>query len=86
MGKYDPLEGHLRRQTCDDLDMSFIEIERMVGAMLPAAASRPEWWANESGPRRTHVQCGAWLAAGFHAFPHASRDRVVFKRQKECSA
>jgi hypothetical protein len=82
MGKYDPLEGHLRRQTADEVDMSFIDIERIVGAMLPAAASRPGWWANQSGPPRTHVQCSAWLNCGFHAHPYEGRDRVVFRRQR----
>jgi len=80
MGKYDPLEGHLRRQTTDVVDVSFVEIERMLGAMLPAAAFTPNWWANEAGPRRTHVQCDAWLSAGFHAHPHASKERVTFRR------
>ena len=80
MGKYDPLEGHLRRQTGDEAEMSFSEIERLLGAMLPAAARRPQWWCNEVGPHRTHVQCGAWLAAGFEAWLVPGKDRVRFKR------
>ena len=47
MGKYDPLEGHLRRQTLDEIQLSFAEIERLIGSMLPARAARPQWLANE---------------------------------------
>jgi hypothetical protein len=80
MGKYDPLEGHLRRQTLAELQMSFTEIERLIGAMLPASAARPQWWANEKGPRRTHIQCEAWLKAGFNAFLMSGKERVRFVR------
>lgn len=80
MGKYDPLEGHLRRQTAPELEMTFAEIERLVGAMLPASSARPQWWTNERGPRRTHVQCEAWLRAGYEAFLIAGKDRVRFRR------
>ena len=80
MGKYDPLEGYLRRQTLAEFQMSITEIERLIGAMLPASAARPQWWANEQGPRRTHVQCEAWLNAGFNAFLMNGKERVRFVR------
>ena len=80
MGKYDPLEGHLRRQTLAEFQLSFTEIELLIGAMLPASSSKPQWWANELGPRRTHVQCEAWMRAGFNAFLLAGQDRVRFVR------
>lgn len=80
MGKYDPLEGHLRRQTCDALELTFAEIERLVGSFLPARASRPEWWANEHGPHRTHVQCEAWLRASYEASLLVEKERVRFVR------
>ena len=31
MSKYDPLSGHLRRQRQDELELSFPEIERILG-------------------------------------------------------
>lgn len=80
MGKYDPLERHLRRQTCAALELTFAEIERLVGSFLPGSASRPQWWANESGPHRTHVQCEVWLRAGFSASLLVGKERVRFVR------
>ena len=38
MGKYDPLRDHLRRQKADEFDLTFQEIERKLGAMLPNSA------------------------------------------------
>ena len=80
MGKYDPLRDHLRRQRPAELELSFAEIERLIGAMLPNSAARPQWWANVSDPGTTHVQRHAWGAAGYDAFLIAGRDRVKFRR------
>ncbi len=59
--------------------MSFGDIERVLGALLPNSAARPEWWANETDPRTTHVQCRAWLDAGYKAFLLRGADRVRFE-------
>ncbi len=57
-GKYDPLEGHLRRQTANEIDMSFIEIERMVRAMR--AAPFYVWSDGRTRPvHRTDMQCSS---------------------------
>ena len=80
MGKYDPLGKHLRRQRVAELELSFPEIERLLGAMLPNSAARPQWWANVSDPHTTHVQRNAWREAGFDAFLILGRDRVRFRR------
>lgn len=82
MGKYDALSGHLRRQTADEFDMTFTEIERVIGAMLPKSAARPQWWANVTDPDTTHVQRLAWGDAGFDAFLIAGDERVRFKRRR----
>jgi hypothetical protein len=80
MSKYDPLHAHLRRQTTAVYEMSFRDIERILAALLPKSAERPEWWGNETSPDTTHVQCKAWLAAGYHAYLHKGQDRVRFQR------
>lgn len=80
MGKYDPLRDHLKRQKADEFDLTFVEIERVLGAMLPKSANRPQWWANVSDPETAHVQREAWRAAGFDAFLIAGKDRVRFHR------
>ncbi|MDP1875112.1 hypothetical protein [Phenylobacterium sp.] len=80
MGKYDPLREHLKRQQADEFVLSFAEIERKLGAMLPNSASRPQWWANITEADTSHVQREAWRAAGFDAFLIAGEDRVRFRR------
>lgn len=80
MGKYDPLAKHLRRQKTAEYEMSFADVERVIGALLPKSATRPQWWANVADPDTTHVQREAWRAAGFEAFLLTGRDRVKFRR------
>lgn len=80
MGKYDPLRDYLKRQTAAEFEMTFVEIERRLGAMLPKSAERPQWWANVADPATTHVQREAWRAAGYDAFLIAGKDRVRFRR------
>lgn len=67
MGKYDPLARHLRRKNGSDVLMSFADIERVIGAMLPKSASLPAWWGNERSADTRHVQCRSWTDAGFEA-------------------
>lgn len=80
MGKYDPLHRHLRRQRAAELELSFAEIERILGALLPKSANRPQWWANVTDLDTAHVQRHAWGRAGYDAFLIAGRDRVRFRR------
>lgn len=80
MGKYDPLRDYLRRQRSERFEMTFVEIERKIGYMLPKSASRPQWWANVSDPRTTHVQRKAWGDAGYDAFLIAGADKVRFEK------
>ena len=80
MGKYDPLGKHLRRQRAAEYEMTFADIERVIGALLPKSAARPQWWANVTDPQTSHVQREAWRSAGYDAFLVAGRDRVRFRR------
>lgn len=80
MSKYDPLYGHLRRQRQAELELTFAEIERILGAMLPNSADRPQWWANVTDPDTAPVQRKAWGEAGYDAFLLVGKDRVRFKR------
>lgn len=65
--KYEPLELHLRAISPDtrELTLSFSEIERILGASLPASAKfhRP-WWSNQKDSK-ARPQAHAWLSAGF---------------------
>ena len=78
MAKYDALETYLSRRGGDEFELGFAEVERIIGAVLPASASRPQWWANETSPAG-HVQCRAWRNAGYDAFL-LPRSRVLFRR------
>ena len=61
--------------------MSFRDIERIIGGLLPRSAQRPQWWANERSSDSRHVQCAAWLNAGFNAFLLKAEERVRFERR-----
>ncbi|HEY9552872.1 DUF7662 domain-containing protein [Allosphingosinicella sp.] len=81
MAKYDPLHRYLRRKDAGEIEMTFTHIERVLGAMLPNSAARPQWWANEISLGSRHVQCRAWRDAGYDAFLIEGEDRVRFKRR-----
>ena len=80
VAKYDPLETYLKRRAGTELELSFVDIERIIGAMLPNRASRSQWWANETNPASRHVQCHAWRNAGYDAVL-LPRERVLFTRR-----
>src|SRR5579875_1352586 len=51
-----------------EIELAFEEVERIIGTSLPDSAARPQWWANETNPDSSHVQCRAWRTAGYDAF------------------
>lgn len=64
VSKYDPLAEHLRRST-GRIELSFADIEAILGAQLPGSARRhAAWWSNSGG---THVQALAWLSVGYRS-------------------
>jgi hypothetical protein len=80
MAKYDPLRRYLARQKTAQVDLTFTEIERMIGALLPKRATQPPWWAEASPEQPRSVQVAAWEQAGFQAELHAG-ERVRFTRR-----
>lgn len=80
MAKYDPLLRYLRRQSGSEVVLTFSEIENLLVALLPKSARRREWWANEASEMTRHVQCRAWMEAGYQAFPLIELDRVTFRK------
>ena len=81
MAKYDPLEAYLHRRGSAEVERAFEEVERIIGTRLPDSASRPQWWANETNPDSSHVQCRAWRSAGNDAFKLPGR-RVLFTQRE----
>jgi hypothetical protein len=78
MAKYEPLRRYLARQRAARVEMSFSEIENMIGALLPKAASRPVWW-DDGAEASLAVQTRAWREPGYSARLQAN-ERVVFER------
>ena len=65
MALYDPLYKWLRPNSANNISVTFDQIEAILEFKLPdTARARPQWWANEVGDTR-HVQCRAWMDAGF---------------------
>jgi hypothetical protein len=65
MALYDPLYKWLRSKSASNISATFGQIEAILGSKLPdTARERVQWWANEVGNTR-HVQCRAWMDAGF---------------------
>jgi hypothetical protein len=81
MGKYDPLQDHLRRRLTDRYEMIFPDVERVIANLLPKSAQRSEWWASEANPQTRHVQCRAWLDAGYNAVLVKGSEKVRFERR-----
>jgi hypothetical protein len=63
MSKYEPLFRHLCTAPDDALEMTFEQIERLVGPLPRAASLRREWWSNDRTDR-SGGQARAWLDAG----------------------
>lgn len=80
LGKYDALEAHLRRQKAASYEMTFRDIERILGALLPKRAYRADWWVNDPDPAARRVQCKAWLRSRYHAALLRAEERVRFTR------
>jgi hypothetical protein len=63
-GKYDPLRVLLLAASDRGqgvVELTFDEIERLVGGLPESARTLRSWWANSS-----HVQALGWRSAGFH--------------------
>lgn len=60
--KYEALAEYLRRQPGAPIEMTFGEIERIVGELPMAARTYRAWWSNNTS--FTHARNG-WLAAGW---------------------
>ena len=78
MSKYAPLQAHLARSK-EAVELSFHEIEQLLGFDLPRSARRHSaWWSNSGG---AHVQSFAWLKAGYRTQNiDLVRERVRFVR------
>jgi hypothetical protein len=63
VAKYAALKRVLSARDGHTVEMSFDEIDEIVGKLPRSARVHQAWWANERGG--SHVQAHAWLDAGW---------------------
>lgn len=82
---YEPLRRWLASCDRSRVNLSFSEIEQILGRKLPPSAYQYDvWWNNEDDPSSTHTQSKyGWMAAGYSV---SSLDRafpcVTFSRSE----
>lgn len=78
MTKYAALGAYLSRQQAGRVQLSFADIERIVGGKLPASQRYPAWWSNNP---MNNTMTRVWLDAGFQTeqVDIAAR-KLVFRR------
>jgi len=79
MGKYEPLTEHLRRLDRDRIEMTFAQIQDVIGTKLPSSAKLYRaWWSNNPS---NSVMTTAWRDAGFRSEQvDMNAGTVVFSR------
>lgn len=80
MAKYDPLNTYLKRQRAARLELTFREIENLIGYLLPKRAGKSAWWTGEAAEPTRAVQLCAWRDAGYGASLSVGSDKVTFSR------
>lgn len=82
MSVYDPLRYKLMASTSPSIEMTFAEIEALIGRSLPPSAYEYDaWWANEDPGTTTHSHSRAWTTAGYNAEPYRLQRSVTFRRK-----
>ncbi|PUA29897.1 MAG: hypothetical protein B0W54_04965 [Cellvibrio sp. 79] len=63
--KYLPLDGWFRTQPASkrQLTVTFEQVEKILGAPLPASSVKPSWWTNVYPKIQSHRTC--WLNHGW---------------------
>ena len=77
MNKYFPLEQYFQKNGKSSAFLTFAEIEKILEASLPPAASTfREWWANH----RNNSQAKGWMNAGWRVTGVRLGENVSFER------
>jgi hypothetical protein len=76
VSRYDPLTQSLTDSADDKVELTFEDIDLLVGQLPPSARKHAAWWTN--GP--SAHQSRYWLAAGRRAKPDFMRGVVRFDR------
>lgn len=79
MSKYNALRRHLESEAGTSVEMSFDEVDTIVGGLPASARHHSAWWSNEREGR--HVQAHAWMDAGWRvAQVNLTAENVRFTR------
>jgi Domain of unknown function (DUF4268)/CBS domain len=81
--RYAPLAIWLQEQLPSDraVQLTFQQVEAIMGDVLPASAHERSWWANDS---KSHIQSQQWLEVGWRVSKINMREEtVVFTRIKD---
>ena len=80
---YNALEQYLRGKTDSEVTLTFAQIEKIVGTLLPASSvEHRAWWGNQEDTTR-HAHKRAWKNAGFkvtEVYQHRHSGWVKFSR------
>lgn len=78
-GKYRPLYDYLADHEFDRVQLSFEELEVVLGAAVPASARNwRQWWTNSE---ESHPHARSWLRAGYEVASLSLGDElVIFER------
>lgn len=80
MSKYSALRRQLECESGTSVEMTFDELDTMVGGLPISARRHSAWWSNESEGR--HVQAHAWMGAGWRvAHVNLTAERVRFTKR-----
>ena len=82
--KYDALRDYLNEQSGPTVTLTFRQIEKLLGFVLPESARRhTAWWANAKG---SHTYSKAWTSGGWKARPLLTRESVQFVAARRVAA
>lgn len=86
MSRYQSLADRLARETQDQWEATFAEIESALGFALPKSARRyAAWWANQTGSG--HSQTHGWRSVGWRTSSlDLKHQRVSFVRDRQRAA
>ncbi len=81
MSKYDQFTEFLTQSDRDKIQMTFEEIETVLGFSLPKSKSYPAWWSNNPA---NNTMTNAWIAAGYKTRDvNIKSGMLTFVRQTE---
>jgi hypothetical protein len=78
---YQPLHLYLKNRFADNVVLTLVQIEDLLGHALPAPAhTEAEWWASAGASGEPSTQARSWVHANRTATPRLGAGTVSFVR------